>query len=94
MKERLTKLFGMLDQNVASATVREIPVDRVRANPFQPRRQFDDEELKELATSIEAYGLLQPVLVRPPRAILGTNLLPVSDGCVLFAYWGAAPSRP
>ncbi len=65
MKERLTKLFGMLDQNVASATVREIPVDRVRANPFQPRRQFDDEELKELATSIEAYGLLQPVLVRP-----------------------------
>ena len=53
------------DQGISSATVREIPIDRVRANPYQPRRQFDERELKELAASIETYGLLQPVLVRP-----------------------------
>ncbi|HHT70355.1 MAG TPA: nucleoid occlusion protein [Firmicutes bacterium] len=54
-----------MDQGISSATVREIPIDRVRANPYQPRRQFDERELKELAASIETYGLLQPVLVRP-----------------------------
>lgn len=65
MKERITKLLGLMDQGISSATVREIPIDRVRANPYQPRRQFDERELKELAASIETYGLLQPVLVRP-----------------------------
>ena len=34
-------------------------------NPDQPRRQFDDEALSELARSVEAYGILQPLLVRP-----------------------------
>lgn len=65
MKERITKLLGLMDQGISSATVREIPIDRVRANPYQPRRQFDERELKELAASIDTYGLLQPVLVRP-----------------------------
>lgn len=65
MKERLSKIFGLMDQSTGNSTVREIPVDRVRANPFQPRRQFDEQELQELAASIETYGLLQPVLVRP-----------------------------
>lgn len=34
-------------------------------NPDQPRRQFDDEALSDLAKSIETYGILQPLLVRP-----------------------------
>lgn len=34
-------------------------------NPEQPRRQFDDDALSELAKSIETYGILQPLLVRP-----------------------------
>jgi len=37
----------------------------VAPNPDQPRRQFDDEALSELAKSIETYGILQPLLVRP-----------------------------
>lgn len=65
MKERIIKLFGLVDHGASSATVREIPLDRIRANPFQPRRQFEDSDLKELAESIEGYGLLQPILVRP-----------------------------
>lgn len=46
-----------------SAT-REIPMDRIRPNPFQPRSRFDEASLKELADSIRATGILQPVLLR------------------------------
>lgn len=43
----------------------EIAVGRIRANPRQPRQVFDEEALAELADSIAAIGLLQPVVVRP-----------------------------
>lgn len=42
----------------------EIPVGRIRPNPHQPRREFREESLKELAESIRSEGLLQPVVVR------------------------------
>jgi ParB family chromosome partitioning protein len=42
----------------------EIPVDRIRANPEQPRRIFDPAELERLAASIRQHGILQPVVVR------------------------------
>jgi len=42
----------------------ELPVADIGPNPFQPRTRFDDESLKELAESIKASGVLQPVLVR------------------------------
>jgi len=42
----------------------EIPVDRIRANPEQPRRVFDPDELERLAASIRQHGILQPVVVR------------------------------
>lgn len=63
MKERLAKLLGLGEQS--RSEVREIPLGNIRANPFQPRREFSEDELLELAASIEAYGVLQPVLVRP-----------------------------
>jgi len=47
------------------AEVRMLPVDRIRPNPFQPRKEFPEEELAELANSIRVNGLLQPLLVRP-----------------------------
>jgi ParB family chromosome partitioning protein len=43
----------------------EIAIDLIDANPFQPRRTFSAEKLKELADSIRACGLVQPVLLRP-----------------------------
>jgi ParB family chromosome partitioning protein len=46
------------------AATREVPVDRIAANPFQPRSRFDEASLKELAESIKATGILQPVLLR------------------------------
>jgi ParB family chromosome partitioning protein len=45
--------------------LREIPVDLIDPNPRQPRRRFDEEKLGELAESIRARGVLQPVVVRP-----------------------------
>lgn len=45
-------------------TIQELPVAQIRANQFQPRKDFDDEALEELMQSIRQYGVLQPVLVR------------------------------
>lgn len=44
--------------------VLQVPVDNIRANPHQPRKEFDEERLKELAGSIENHGLIQPITVR------------------------------
>ncbi len=44
---------------------REIPVDQIDRNPFQTRTHVDQEQLSELAASITANGVVQPVLVRP-----------------------------
>jgi ParB family chromosome partitioning protein len=45
--------------------LRELPVDLIRPNGRQPRRSFDEPSLLELAQSIRARGLLQPIVVRP-----------------------------
>lgn len=50
---------------VDQTELRELPVGLIAANPDQPRRRFDAEELQSLADSINVQGLLQPVLVRP-----------------------------
>lgn len=42
-----------------------LPVDAIDRNPFQPRKDFAEEALQELAESITLHGLLQPLLVRP-----------------------------
>jgi ParB family chromosome partitioning protein len=44
---------------------REIPLDQIDPNPFQTRSQMNEEQLAELAASITANGVVQPVLVRP-----------------------------
>ncbi|HCT53652.1 MAG TPA: hypothetical protein DF712_14460 [Balneola sp.] len=44
--------------------VLHIPVDDIRANPHQPRKEFDEERLDELADSIKEHGIIQPITVR------------------------------
>lgn len=44
--------------------IQEIEVDRIRANPNQPRGQFDPETLEQLAESVRSHGILQPIIVR------------------------------
>ena len=45
-------------------SVRDIDIARIRPNPAQPRQHFDEDSLAELAESIAAHGVLQPILVR------------------------------
>ncbi len=46
------------------ASISEIPLEMIEANPFQPRSSFDQELLEELADSIKVMGLVQPITVR------------------------------
>src|SRR5512133_1671320 len=56
--------------------VNEIEIDQVETNPYQPRAGFDDEALKELATSIAKLGIIQPITVRD----LGRNRFQIITG--------------
>jgi ParB family transcriptional regulator, chromosome partitioning protein len=54
-----------LTESLAGAYLEELSVAAIVPNPRQPRQVFDEDSLAELAASIEAVGLLQPVVVRP-----------------------------
>jgi ParB family chromosome partitioning protein len=63
----LEALLGTVskEQAEASGALRELPIANVLPNPYQPRSQMNEESLVELTASIEASGLLQPIIVRP-----------------------------
>lgn len=58
----------------SSGAYRHIPLDKIFSNPMQPRQQFDEDSLVELAESFKSQGVLQPVLVKRKQ-----------DGYVLIA---------
>ncbi len=70
----LSALIGESRANLAAATasgegrLRELPVEAVVVSRRQPRRTFAEEELAELAASIAALGVVQPIVVRPLAA--------------------------
>ncbi len=47
-----------------SSTISEVPLDEITVNPNQPRREFDQEALQELADSIAEIGIIQPITLR------------------------------
>jgi len=47
----------------AGATL--VPIEKIKKNPQQPRKDFDRDQLQELAASIKARGIIQPLIVRP-----------------------------
>lgn len=53
--------------------VTTIPVSEVKANPYQPRKEFDEGKLQELSDSIKTHGVFQPILVK--KAIKGYELI-------------------
>ena len=68
---QIRKPVGYINKEVVGSAdpldtsdVLRIPVDRMEPNPFQPRMNFDQEALQELAESIRTFGLIQPVTVR------------------------------
>jgi ParB family chromosome partitioning protein len=74
LKSGIHAIFPKLDEAIEknpaqvvkelSNVVAKIPVKEIEVNPYQPRNEFDQEALEELATSIKTYGLIQPITVR------------------------------
>lgn len=58
--EALIPSLGVNDDD----KVVDIPLGQLRPNPYQPRKQFNDESIKELAESIKQHGVIQPIIVR------------------------------
>ena len=52
-------------QNQSRDELHDLPLDVIRPGRFQPRSVFDEDKLAELADSIRAQGVVQPVVVRP-----------------------------
>ncbi|AZS18041.1 MULTISPECIES: ParB/RepB/Spo0J family partition protein [Paenibacillus] len=67
MSKRLGKGLDALIPSLSideDEKVIEIPLNQLRANPYQPRKTFDEESIKELAESIRQHGVIQPIIVR------------------------------
>lgn len=66
MRRALGKgLSQLLGEQAEPSGITTIPVGAIRANTQQPRTQFDEDALAELADSIREFGILQPLVVRP-----------------------------
>lgn len=64
----LSALLGDDEEHVQagpSAAPRQIPIERLRPNRYQPRSHFDEEAIEDLVNSVRENGILQPILVRP-----------------------------
>jgi len=62
-----TNDFSKVDKKMAKTfigSILEIELNSIEVNPFQPRLKFNDEQLKELAASIQELGVIQPITVR------------------------------
>lgn len=66
-KKGLGRGLGALIPGLGSsnkASILEIPVDEVNANPNQPRKVFEPDSLKEMVDSVKEFGIIQPIVVR------------------------------
>lgn len=69
--------FDSLEEKIVTETPKEeivdINIDELRSNPYQPRKIFDEEALKELAESIKVHGVFQPIIVK--KSIHGYEII-------------------
>jgi ParB family chromosome partitioning protein len=63
VKDSFSRIFGLTDKT-DNEEIRQIPVDEIVPNPYQPRTVFDDEKIDELCQTIRTHGLIQPIVVR------------------------------
>lgn len=59
--------------------VKEISLDEIRSNPYQPRTEFNEDKLNELAESIKEHGILEPVILK--KSIKGYELVAGERRC-------------
>jgi ParB family chromosome partitioning protein len=69
----LGSLLGQSDELSDRKDPTQLPLEKIRPNPFQPRKHFDESSLAELAQSLRTHGILQPVVVR--STALGFELI-------------------
>lgn len=69
--------YGQVEEKIMETAtedeVRDLPLSELRANPYQPRKTFDDEKLQELAESIKEHGVFQPIIVK--KSIKGYEIV-------------------
>jgi len=69
--------FDQFESNIMESAdvsdIKELPVDEIRPNPYQPRKSFNEEALRELSESIKNYGVFQPIIVK--KSIKGYDLI-------------------
>ena len=69
--------FDSFESNILESAdendIKQIKLSEIRSNPYQPRKTFNDEALKELAESIKNYGVFQPIIVK--KSIKGYDLI-------------------
>ena len=69
--------FNSFETNILDSAsvedIKEINLSEIRSNPYQPRKTFNQEALQELAESIKAYGVFQPIIVK--KSIKGYDLV-------------------
>ena len=63
VKNQFSRILGFTDKT-ESEEIRQIPIDQIVPNPYQPRTVFDDEKIEELCQTIRTHGLIQPIVVR------------------------------
>ena len=69
----VSKMLDDIQNNQEDREQLMLPVDQIRPNPYQPRKVFDDEALKELSVSIQQHGVFTPILVK--KSISGYELV-------------------
>ena len=67
------KLEEKIMETAEETEVKEIPIKDLRVNPYQPRKSFKEESLKELADSIKEHGVFQPIIVK--KSIKGYEIV-------------------
>ena len=69
--------FDQVEEKIVKETPKdeivEIPLNELMSNPYQPRKVFDEEALKELSLSIKEHGVFQPIIVK--KSIKGYNII-------------------
>ena len=60
-------------ENAKSNEIQDIPVNEIRPNPYQPRKTFNEDALRELSESIKNHGVFQPIIVK--KGIRGYDLI-------------------
>jgi ParB family transcriptional regulator, chromosome partitioning protein len=53
-----------VDDVLEGEVIEEIPLEKIKPNPFQPRRLFDEDKINELAQSIKEHGIFQPIILK------------------------------